>query len=506
MSTLSKEMTDWLGANLPEYETILLHAIFHDSHHRADLLDRLKVMHRDFREPASGVVIGGMLKMNTIARQLGREVPYPPLPHLMVSYINLFAREEFYGDADVEDAIKLVEKLKEPSLKDQHHTVNPYLEAWVGLARGALFARKLMMRKIPEVGPFLEELSDTLALAREIANPSGFREFDFDNPPEPPEPVLKLSDRTICTPGNISNIQGPPKAAKSAVVGAVLASMLLEQGREADTLGFTGGNENGRAVIHIDTEQSLHDHHSMVRRAYKRANRETKADWLRSHSLIGLEPAMCLEYLVRTMRLSAEEHGGVRLVIIDGIADFCTDPNDAEECFALIRKLHRLASDYRCVILTVLHENPGSAAGKTRGHLGSHLDRKVETSLRVAKDEKSGSVTLWVERGRHCFMPKNSGWQFQWCDEAGMHVSLQEDDAAFVRPRPDKPAKYTAEVAKAFGDAETVSFSDLVKALVKAANMAESTAKARVREYLDMGLVEKVQDGKYRVVSPLRAA
>lgn len=506
MSTISKEMTAWLGANLSEYETTLLHAIFHDSQYRADLLDRLGVKDRDFSDLTSGVVIGGLNKMSTIARQIGIEVPYPPPPHLMVTYMNLFAREESYDDACVADAIKLVEKLQDPSSKDQYHTVKPYLVAWFGLARGAPFARKLIMRRIPEVGPFLEELSDTIALASEIANRSGSREFDFDNPPEPPEPVLKLSDRTICTPGNISNIQGPPKAAKSAVVGAVLASMLLEQGCEADTLGFTGGNENGRAVIHIDTEQSPHDHDSMVRRAYKRANREAKADWLRSHSLIGLEPAMCLEYLVRTMRLSAEEHGGVRLVIIDGIADFCADPNDAEDCFALIRKLHRLASEYRCVILTVLHENPGSAAGKTRGHLGSHLDRKVETSLRVAKDEKSGSVTLWVERGRHCFMPKNSGRQFRWCDDTGMHASLREDDAAFVRARPDKPAKYTAEVAKAFDHDEALLYSDLVKALIKEANMAESTAKARVSEYVNMGLVEKVQDGKYRVVSPLRAA
>ena len=38
---------------------------------------------------------------------------------------------------------------------------------------------------------------------------------------------------------------------------------------------------------------------------------------------------------------------------------------------------HQLAIEYDCVFMTVLHENPNSDFGKTRGHLGSQLSRKA---------------------------------------------------------------------------------------------------------------------------------
>jgi hypothetical protein len=66
--------------------------------------------------------------------------------------------------------------------------------------------------------------------------------------PEPPEPILKLGDHVICTPGNITNIQGPPKAAKSAVVGAIIAATLNDLCKPGDTLGFTAEPPAGMRV------------------------------------------------------------------------------------------------------------------------------------------------------------------------------------------------------------------------------------------------------------------
>jgi hypothetical protein len=52
------------------------------------------------------------------------------------------------------------------------------------------------------------------------------RLFDASNPPPPPVAILQLGEATVCTPGNISNIQAPAKAGKSAVIGAILAAFL----------------------------------------------------------------------------------------------------------------------------------------------------------------------------------------------------------------------------------------------------------------------------------------
>ena len=79
-------------------------------------------------------------------------------------------------------------------------------------------------------------------------------------------------------------------------------------------------------------------------------------------------------------------------VFIDGVADLCKSPNDDIEAFALVEHLAHLAIAYACPLILVLHENPsGLETGKTRGHLGSQLERKAESNLRIARDGKSGA-------------------------------------------------------------------------------------------------------------------
>ncbi len=209
---------------------------------------------------------------------------------------------------------------------------------------------------------------------------------------------------------------------------------------------------------------------------------------------------MCRDFLLDKLRKAAEEHGGIMMVIIDGIADFCTDPNDAEDCFALVRKLHRIAGEYRCGILTVLHENPGSSFGKTRGHLGSHLERKAETSLRLKKDPKTGITEVWADTARHCFIPQGAGRRFRWCDQAKMHVSLDESSSAYGGAKSDKHSKFAEEVSKAFEEVETLSYEDLIVRIIRAVGLAKSTAKARIPDYLAFELLEKDAEGKYRTI------
>ena len=110
-------------------------------------------------------------------------------------------------------------------------------------------------------------------------------------------------------------------------------------------------------------------------------------------------------------------------MFLDGIADFIADPNDTAEAFDWVDELHQLAIKYDTVIVCVLHENPGSEIGKTRGHLGSQLERKAETNLRLEKD--ADGVTVVFERSRQAHIPKENGPRFMWSDEAKRHVSCE---------------------------------------------------------------------------------
>ena len=57
--------------------------------------------------------------------------------------------------------------------------------------------------------------------------------------------VLMLGDKVISTPGNLTNIQAPAKAGKSAVIGAIIAAVFNGNRLGADTLGFSADNSPG---------------------------------------------------------------------------------------------------------------------------------------------------------------------------------------------------------------------------------------------------------------------
>ena len=139
-------------------------------------------------------------------------------------------------------------------------------------------------------------------------------------------------------------IQGGAKSCKTAVLESIMAStMPLLIHYTGDTLGFSSSNPDNLAVIHIDTEQSAVDHFNVIKRALDRAKIEKPPKWFYSYHLTGDEPFSCYRFLEEEIRQAAYEQGGVLIILIDGIADLCDDPNDAQEAFALVRRLHALA-------------------------------------------------------------------------------------------------------------------------------------------------------------------
>ncbi len=243
--------------------------------------------------------------------------------------------------------------------------------------------------------------------------------FDISNPPPAPVAVYALAAGIIATPGNVVGLQAQAKAGKSAFVGAMLAAAM---GGNGDCLGVVSANPHGLAVIHFDTEQSPADHHNGIMRALHRAGLTAPPPWLRSYRLADVPLLTRRAVLAFELERAAADAGGIHSVILDGVADLCADPNDPAEAFALVDALHQLAIRFAAPIVAVLHENPGSETGKTRGHLGSQLERKAGTNLRLAKDPK-GVTVVFAERARHAHIPRDRGQRFKWCDDAKMHVA-----------------------------------------------------------------------------------
>jgi len=319
------------------------------------------------------------------------------------------------------------------------------------------------------------------------------RRFDVNNPPPKPVPIWRVAGQPIATAGNLVIIQAQAKAGKSAFVGAMLASTM---GHHGDFLGLAGSNPNEGAVVHFDTEQSPADHHALVAVAIRRVEFSEPPAWLRSYRLADVPTAQRRAAFVAELERSMVDHGRVCGAILDGVADLCIDPNDATEAFGLVEELHGLAIRFHCPIVAILHENPGSEHGKTRGHLGSQLERKAETNLRLEKDTE-GIVTVSFGRARHGHLPKDRGPRFAWDRDAGMMVSIE---TAAVFKEQAKTEELRAVIDQIFSGKSPQSYTHLKTGILRLMRVKDRTAENRIREAVESGLIRKTLQGEYEPI------
>jgi hypothetical protein len=328
--------------------------------------------------------------------------------------------------------------------------------------------------------------SDANSLIERIAE----RIYSPQVKPNEPTARYSIAGTQICTPGNLTTISAQAKAGKSAVISAMTASTFARQ--DADCLGFNSQNPNGHAVIKIDTEQSEFDHWEGNQRAIRRAQVDAAPSWLRSYCLTGFSADDVRDAIPIILDQSKKSCGGIHSVFLDGSADATNDVNDPAETSGLITELHKLAIEFDCPILNVIHVNPGSES-KTRGHLGSQLERKSETNLRLEKDE-SGVTVIWADKNRRAPIPKNTAPRFAWDDETGMHVMVQSLKTA----KDDVERDVLVELARdIFADRPSMRYADLQTTVKNRLTVSDKTAERKVTRCRQLGIVKKTTAGLY---------
>ena len=323
-----------------------------------------------------------------------------------------------------------------------------------------------------------------------LASRMAKRQFNFGTPPPPVVPRFTIGDTPISTPGNLTAISAAVKSGKSSFVGAMLASTMAQQG--SDCLGLESDNPSGLAVIHFDTEQSVEDHDALARRILRRAYVTEPPSWFKSFCLTGFSVRDMNDALRLALAKAKEECGGVHSVFLDGVGDLVSDVNDAEESNALVAELHGLAIEYACPIVGVIHLNPSGE--KTRGHLGSQLERKAETNLRLERDGES--IVCWSEKHRRAPISKANGPRFEWSDTAGMHISVEGvADAKASGKRAE--LELLADVI--FSERPSMKFAEIVAKLTAKNGLAvsERTAARKLGELSRLGIIKRSVAGLY---------
>lgn len=211
-------------------------------------------------------------------------------------------------------------------------------------------------------------------------------QLDIDKEVPPPPVAIYIGDSPACTFGNFSASIGKPKGKKTFNVSAMTAAAMTN----STILNYRGNmpsDQNG--ILYFDTEQSKYHAFRVFKRIARlthRSNAEIKQRIkyyaLRKYSVedrIGM-----IDHKIRNTP-------AVGLVIIDGIRDLMLDINNPREATLIVNYLMKWTEEYNLHIHTIIHQNKSDE--NARGHIGTEINNKSETVLRVEKDKNDDAIS-----------------------------------------------------------------------------------------------------------------
>ena len=321
-------------------------------------------------------------------------------------------------------------------------------------------------------------------------------EIDYENPPDISKSVVAVNGVPLGTQDNLFCITGGEGTGKSNYVGAILAGALGEKRLPIEnTLGLEiTANPKGLAVLHYDTEQSEAQLHKNLGKTLRRASLTAVPEFCHSLYLASMSRKDRLKLIRESMDLFHHRHGGIHLVVIDGIADLIRSANDETESIAIVDELYRLAGIYNTCIICVLHFVPNGI--KLRGHIGSELQRKAAGILSIEKDdnpEYSVVKALKVRDGSPLDVPM---MLFGWDKTEDMHVYRGE------KSKEDKEKRKTDEligvIREAFRSSLKLSYQELCEVLIREMEIKDRTAKKYIAYMKEQRILTQDTNGNYQ--------
>lgn len=211
-------------------------------------------------------------------------------------------------------------------------------------------------------------------------------QLDIDKEVPPPPVAIYIGDSPACTFGNFSASIGKPKGKKTFNVSAMTAAAMTN----STILNYRGNmpsDQNG--ILYFDTEQSTYHAFrvfkriaTLTRKSNQEINERIKYFALRKYSVedrIGM-----IDHKIRNTP-------AVGLVIIDGIRDLMFDINSPREATLIVNYLMNWTEEFNLHLHTVIHQNKGDE--NARGHIGTEINNKSETVLRVEKDKNDDAIS-----------------------------------------------------------------------------------------------------------------
>lgn len=186
--------------------------------------------------------------------------------------------------------------------------------------------------------------------------------------------------------GEFSAIVAASKSKKTFFKSALIAGFI---GGNANTFfsNFRTCREGDPFIIDIDTEQGEY----YAQRAFRRVAEmvgENYNNYL-PFGVEGLDPEEIVK-LIEGLLSDQRYKGKIKWMSIDGIADLIINPNDIVESVMMAQKLKKWRKEGNMHINTIIHKI--STSDKATGHLGSYVQKKSETVIRLKDTDEDPKV------------------------------------------------------------------------------------------------------------------
>jgi len=288
--------------------------------------------------------------------------------------------------------------------------------------------------------------------------------------------IYTIQGNTILTAGSLLVLTGKPKARKSTFLHTFLGVAIQTTSLWQITASLPVEKSK---VILIDTEQSIYDLHSSIKRmAFNFSidlNNTSKFQVYSTRTL-------ALFNLMQLIEVVLENNKDTGVLAIDGLIDLCNDINDVKEAKAAITFIKQIADKYQIGIIGVLHQNKGT--NFSLGHLGSFASRFAQSELSVVKnDDNTSTLESVFLRSAESIQPISIGWD---------SVNNRYDSIQTLQAFQPKAITTETIAASIFAGDTYLSYAELVTRCIKFTQTTQySVTKKFIPELYNLGIIQK---------------
>jgi len=211
------------------------------------------------------------------------------------------------------------------------------------------------------------------------------KKFKRNHIPETEKVIFSISGKTIGCSQSFVCFQGMPKNGKSLFITSAIASAYTTWDIFGMKINF---QDNRKRLCYVDTESSDFDFY----RTLERIRRQTLLDSLPNNFDALSVREESPNDIQKLLEFYLEFNPDCSILVLDGILDLIQDFNNVAESFNLVQWLKKITKKHDLLILCVLHL--GKKDNLSIGHIGSFLDRKSQSVLRVEKNKEKKTIEL----------------------------------------------------------------------------------------------------------------